>query len=216
MIKVFIADDHPIVREGLKKIVFEISDITITGEASNGLEVINKVKSGKYDVVILDISLPGKSGLDVLREIKALNSRLPVLILSIHPEDQYAVRLLKSGASGYLSKDRAPDELIAAIRKVFRGEKYITSTIADKLVLGLNTDTTKPLYETLSNREFQVMCLIASGKTVKEIGEELYLSVKTVSTYRTRILEKMKIRNNAELTCYAVKNKLVDLVSSEQ
>ena len=216
MIKVFIADDHPIVREGLKKIVFEISDITITGEASNGLEVIKKVKSGKYDVVILDISLPGKSGLDVLREIKALNSRLPVLILSIHPEDQYAVRLLKSGASGYLSKDRAPDELIAAIRKVFRGEKYITSTIADKLVLGLNTDTTKPLYETLSNREFQVMCLIASGKTVKEIGEELYLSVKTVSTYRTRILEKMKIRNNAELTCYAVKNKLVDLVSSEQ
>ena len=178
--------------------------------------MIKKVKSGKYDVVILDISLPGKSGLDVLREIKALNSRLPVLILSIHPEDQYAVRLLKSGASGYLSKDRAPDELIAAIRKVFRGEKYITSTIADKLLLGLNTDTTKPLYETLSNREFQVMCLIASGKTVKEIGEELYLSVKTVSTYRTRILEKMKIRNNAELTCYAVKNKLVDLVASEQ
>jgi DNA-binding NarL/FixJ family response regulator len=210
MIKILIADDHPVVRKGLKEIIQAIPDMTVSGEASNEQEVLENVRKIDFDVVLLDISMPGKSGLDVLKELKRGKPELPVLILSIHPEEQYAVRVLKAGASGYLTKDSAPDELITAILKVSRGKKYISSSLAEKLAYDLEIGAEKPLHETLSDREYEVMCLIASGKTVKEIAEELYLSVKTISTYRARILEKMKMRSSAELTHYAIKLGLVD------
>lgn len=210
MIKILVADDHTIVREGLKQILAETSDIVVTGEAANAQEILNKIFKSDYDVVLLDISMPGKSGLDILKDLKSIKPKLPVLILSMHPEEQYAVRVLKSGASGYLTKGSAPDELITAIRKVSLGGKYVSSVLAEKLAFNLEKDTKKPIHETLSDREFQVMCMIASGKAVSEIAEELLLSVKTVSTYRARILEKMKMKNNAEITYYAIKNGLVD------
>lgn len=210
MIKVLVADDHTIVREGLKQILAETSDIVVSGEAANGQEILNKIFKNDYDVVLLDISMPGKSGLDILKDLKSIKPKLPVLILSMHPEEQYAVRVLKSGASGYLTKESAPDELITAIRKVSLGGKYVSSILAEKLAFNLEKDTKKPIHETLSDREFQVMCMISSGKVISEIAEELLLSVKTISTYRARILEKMKMKNNAEITYYAIKNGLVD------
>jgi two-component system invasion response regulator UvrY len=209
MIKILIADDHTIVREGLKQIVSETADMMVADEASSGHEVLDKVWNNEYDVVVLDISMPGRDGVDILKQLKRHKPNLPVLVLSMHPEEQYAVRVLKAGAAGYLTKESAPDELITAIRKVSRGRKYVSSTLAEKLAFDLDRDTEKPLHETLSDREYQVMCLIASGKRAKEIAEELYLSVKTVSTYRSRILEKMKMKNNAELTHYAIKHRLV-------
>jgi two-component system invasion response regulator UvrY len=209
MIKILIADDHTIVREGLKQIVAETADMMVADEASSGHEVLDKVWNNEYDVVVLDISMPGRDGVDILKQLKRHKPNLPVLVLSMHPEEQYAVRVLKAGAAGYLTKESAPDELITAIRKVSRGRKYVSSTLAEKLAFDLDRDTEKPLHETLSDREYQVMCLIASGKRAKEIAEELYLSVKTVSTYRSRILEKMKMKNNAELTHYAIKHRLV-------
>ena len=210
MIKILIADDHVIVREGLKQIVAETSDMVVSDEAGSGHEVLNKVLKNDYDVLVLDITMPGRGGLDVLKQIKSQKPELPVLVLSVHPEEQYAVRTLKAGASGYLTKESAPDELIAAIRKVSVGKKYVSPSLAEKLVFELEIDTEKPLHEALSDREYQVMCMIASGKTVKEIAEELFLSVKTISTYRSRILEKMKMKNNAELTYYAIKHGLVE------
>ena len=210
MIKIFIADDHEIVREGLKQIVGDTSNMLIAGEASNGHEVLNKVLKNDYDVVVLDISMPGINGLDVLKQIKSQKPKLPILVLTMHPEEQYAVRVLRAGASGYLTKESASDELITAIRKVSTGRKYVSSSLAEKLAFGLEFDSEKPLHETLSDREYQVMCMIASAKTVKEIAEELFLSAKTISTYRTRILEKMNMKNNAELTHYAIKHGLVD------
>ena len=210
MIKILIADDHPVVRKGLKDIIQATSDMTVSGEASKGQEVLENVKRIDFDVVVLDIAMPGRSGLDILKELKSGKPELPVLILSIHPEEQYAVRVLKAGASGYLTKDSAPDELITAIREVSRGKKYISASLAEKLAYDLEIGAGKPLHETLSDREYEVMCRIASGKTVKEIAEELYLSVKTISTYRSRILEKMKMRSSAELTHYAIKLGLVD------
>jgi DNA-binding NarL/FixJ family response regulator len=210
MIKILIADDHPVVRKGLKDIIQATPDMTVSGEASDGQEVLENVRKIDFDVVVLDIAMPGRSGLDILKELKSGKPELPVLILSIHPEDQYAVRVLKAGASGYLTKDSAPDELITAIRKVSRGKKYISASLAEKLAYDLEIGAEKPLHETLSDREYDVMCRIASGKTVKEIAEQLYLSVKTISTYRSRILEKMKMENNAELTHYAIKLGLVE------
>ncbi len=210
MIKILIADDHPVVRKGLKDIIQATSDMTVSGEASKGQEVLENVKRIDFDVVVLDIAMPGRSGLDILKELKSGNPELPVLILSIHPEEQFAVRVLKAGASGYLTKDSAPDELITAIRKVSRGKKYISASLAEKLAYDLEIGVEKPLHETLSDREYAVICMIASGKTVKEIAEELYLSVKTISTYRSRILEKMKMRTSAELTHYAIKHGLVE------
>ena len=210
MIKILVADDHAIVREGLKQIFSEISEMVISDEADNAQEVLNKILKNDYDMVLLDISMPGRSGLDILKDIKSIKPKLPVLILSMHPEEQYAVRVLKSGASGYLTKESASDELITAIRKVSLGGKYVSSALAEKLAFDLENDNEKPLHETLSNREFQVMCMIASGKVIKEIAEELLLSVKTVSTYRARILEKMKMKHNAEIIYYAIKNGLVD------
>lgn len=210
MIKILIADDHAIVREGLKQIVADTSDMIVTAEASDGHEVLALISQDNYDVVVLDMAMPGLTGLDILKQIKRETPELPVLILSVHPEEQYAVRALKAGASGYLTKERAPDELITAIRKVSMGGKYITSSLAEKLAFELEVDAEKPPHKTLSDREFQVMCMIAKGRTIKNIAEELYLSPKTVSTYRSRILEKMKMKSNEELTHYVINNHLID------
>jgi len=208
-IRLLIGDDHAVVRKGMKQILAETRDIVVADEAGNGREVLEKVRKNDFDMVLLDISMPGRDGLEVLKELKSLRPKLPVLMLSMYPEEQYAVRSLRSGASGYLTKDSAPDELISAIRKVSSGGKYVSASLAEKLAHKLGADVEKPLHEALSDREYQVMCMIASGKTVKEIGEELSLSVKTVSTYRSRILNKMRLKGNAELTRYAIDNKLV-------
>jgi two-component system invasion response regulator UvrY len=210
MIKVLIADDHAVVLEGLKQILSETPDIIVAAEATNGQEVLDKIRNTHADVVVLDIAMPGRSGLDILLHLKRERPTLPVLVLSIHPEDQYAVRVLKAGACGYLTKESAPDQLIAAIRKVVIGGKYVSPSLAEKLAFDLESDVDKPLHETLSDREYEVLCLIALGKTVKEIADKLSLSVKTISTYRSRILEKMKMKNNAELTHYVIRQGLVD------
>jgi DNA-binding NarL/FixJ family response regulator len=210
MIKILVADDHAIIRKGLKQIVSDKSDMLVHGEAANGHEVLNKIRKTDYDAVVLDISMPGMDGLDILKQLKIEKPKLPVLVLSIHPEEQYAMRALKAGASGYLTKESIPDEMITAIRKIVHGGKYISPTLAEKLACYLETDIEKQLYETLSDREYQVMIMIANGKTITEIANGLSLSVKTISTYRSRILEKMKMKNNAELTHYAIRQKLVD------
>jgi len=210
MIKIIIADDHPIVRAGMKQIIAEDPDMNVAEEAGDGRQLLHKIRAENFDVVILDITMPHIDGLDVLKQLKVEKPKLPVIILSIHPESQYALRVLKAGASGYVTKTSAPDELISAIRKVHRGGKYISPSIAEKLAFQLEADFKEMPHESLSDREYQVLCLLASGKTVTEIADELALSVKTVSTYRSRILEKMNMKNNAELIHYAVQNKLVD------
>ena len=210
MLKILIADDHPIVRKGLRQILSEESDIGEVGEAQNSQEVLELVRKKSWDIVVLDITMPGRGGIDVLKELKQLHPKLPVLILSMHPEDQYAVRALKAGASGYMTKESAQDELVKAIRKILQGGKYVSPTLAEKLAFNLEVRTEKPPHETLSDREYQVMLMIASGKTVSRIAEELALSAKTIDTYRTRILEKMKMKTNAELMKYAIRNKLVE------
>jgi two-component system invasion response regulator UvrY len=210
MIRILIADDHSVVREGLKQIVQEAGDMVVGGEAANGHEVLQLINKDDWDVVLLDINMPGKSGMDVLRQLKHEKPRLPVLMLTMYPEEQYAVRALKAGASGYLTKESIPDELISAIRKVASGRKYISPSLAEKLAYDLDVDTEVPLHETLSDREYEVMCLIAKGETVKTIGDKLCLSIKTISTYRTRILEKMKMKKNAELMHYAIRHRLVE------
>ena len=210
MIRVLVADDHTIVREGLKQILSDTPDIEVADEAGNAKEVILKVSDNDYDLVLLDISFPGRSGVDILKQLKCLKPKLPVLILSMYPEEQYAIRSLKAGASGYLTKESASDELIAAIRQVTKGKKYITISLAERLVFELGKDYEDQPHEVLSDREYQVMCLIASGKAVKEIAEALSLSVKTISTHRSRILRKMGMRNSSQLTHYAIKQGLVD------
>lgn len=210
MLRILITDDHPIVRQGLRQIITETSDMVVADEASNGWEALSKVRASYYDVVLLDISMPGLHGLDIIRQLKNERPGLPVLILSIHPEEQYAVRAFRAGASGYLTKESAPDELLAAIRKVSIGGKYVSSSLAERLASDLETGAEQLPHETLSDREYQVMCMIAVGKTVTKIAEELSLSAQTVSTYRSRILGKMRMRNSAELTYYAIKNRLVD------
>ena len=209
MISILLVDDHAIFREGLKKIIDNTTGMEVSGEADNGEEALQQINSQKFDLVILDISLPGQSGLEVLKDIKRDFLKLPVLILSMHSEEQYARRLLKAGASGYLKKDSAFDQLVNAIRTINNGEKYISSVVAHILADFIERDTEKDRHELLSDREFQVLCLIASGKTVTEISKEISLSDKTISTYRARILEKMKMKTNAELTFYAINNKLV-------
>jgi len=210
MIRVVVVDDHAVVREGLKRIISENPGMAVTGEAGDGHEALKLIRGGACDVVLLDITMPNKSGLDVLKELHTEVPRLPVLVLSMHSEDQYAVRVLRAGAAGYLTKESAPAKLVQAIRKVVRGGKYVSPSLAEKLVSDLGTDTERPPHEVLSDREYQVLCLIASGKTVSEIGAELALSVKTISTYRVRILEKLRMKNNAEITRYANKERLVD------
>lgn len=210
MIKILIADDHPVVRKGLREIIEETADMKVADEASNGQEVLAKVFKKDFDVVLLDISMPGRSGLDILKELKGHRPKLAVLVLSIHPEEQYAMQVLKAGAAGYLTKKSAPEELVSALRKVSAGGKYVSPSLAEKLASALETGREKPPHETLSAREYEVMRKIASGKTSTEIARELFLSPKTISTYRTRILEKMRMKNNAELIRYAIKNRLVD------
>jgi DNA-binding NarL/FixJ family response regulator len=210
MIKILIVDDHEVVREGLKGILSKSSDITVADEAVDGQEAFDKIHKKKFDVVLLDISMPGRSGLEILKDIKIQKPELPVIILSIHPEERYAVRSLKSGASGYLTKESARDELIEAIREASEGRKYVTSSLAQKLASELEVDTDKPIHEILSDREFDVLCNIASGGTVKEIARKMSLSPNTISTYRSRILEKMCMKTNAELTRYAIHHKLID------
>ncbi len=206
--RALIADDHEIIRRGLKQILTDDLGINRIDEANSGEQVLPLIRKNSYNVVILDISMPGKSGIDVLREIKFEFPDLPVLVLSIHPEDQYALRVMKNGASGYLNKASAPEELVTAIRKITSGSKYITSVVADQL-LQEGVENNENLHDKLSNREYQVMLHIASGKTVTEIAEVLNLSVKTVSTYRTRILEKLHLENNARIIHYALSRNLI-------
>ena len=208
MIKILIADDHPVVREGFKQIISKADDLKVTGEALSGFEVLEKISKDNYDVVVLDLSMPGKDGLEVLKDLKNIKPELPVLILSMHPEDQIALRTFKSGASGYLNKESAPGELVNAIRKIYSGGKYVSAALAEKLITDLDKKDEEP-HESLSDREFQVFKHIASGMDVDEIAEELFISVKTVRTYRDRILEKLELKNNVEIAHYAIKNKLV-------
>jgi two-component system, NarL family, invasion response regulator UvrY len=210
MIRVLIADDHPIVRQGLKQILEDTREMLVAGEATNGQDVLAKVRAEPWDVVVLDISMPDYSGLDILKQLRSERPSLPVLVLSMFPEDQYAMRVLKAGGSGYLTKDSAPDELVKAIRKVVNGGRYVSSFLAERLAFEVGADPTKLPHETLSDREFQVLRLIAAGKSVTEIAAELFLSVKTVSTYRARVLEKMHLRTNVELIQYAMQNRLMD------
>lgn len=206
---VLLADDHKIVRHGLKKILEdEFSDV-IVGEASRDTEILEQLNKSSWDIVILDINMPGKSGLEILKDIKASYPNLPVLILSMYPEEQFALRVMKSGASGYLRKDSAPEELVDAVKEILEGRKYISPTVMNILSDVVNKDRSIELSELLSDREYEIFMLIAQGKTVSEIAEILSLSVKTVSTHRTHILEKTKLKNNADIVMYAVRNKLL-------
>jgi len=209
MIRVLIVDDHAIVRRGLRSLLADAFQDTAFEEASNAEEVLEQLGKKEWDVALLDINLPGKSGLDLLKELKAAQPRLPVLVLSVHPEDQFAVRVLKQGAAGYMNKESAPEELVQALRKILAGGRYVSPALAEKLALSIGKDFTRTPHEALSDREYEVMCRIASGKTVTEIAGELSLSVKTVSTYRARILDKLGAKNNAEITRYAIHNSLV-------
>jgi two-component system invasion response regulator UvrY len=209
-IRVFIADDHAIVREGLKQILADTRDIIVAGEAENGHDAIKLFRASKCQVLLLDISLPDRSGIEVLKQIKKEKPELAVLMLSMHREDQYAIRSLKAGAAGYLTKQSAPRELVTAIRQVAQGLKYISASLAQELANTVGEDHETALHDTLSDREYQTLVMIASGKAVGAIAEELKLSVKTVSEYRARLLVKMKLKNSAELTHYAIRNQLVD------
>ena len=209
MIRVIIADDHAIIREGLKQIIAESPEMSVASEASDGQLLLEKIRKETFDVVLLDISMPGRSGIEILKQLKLEKPSLPVLMLSMHPEEQYALRAMKAGASGYLTKETAPDELIKAIKKVISGGKYITSTLAEHLAEVYERDVEDLPHRKLSDREYEVFRLIASGKSVSQIAGEMFLSVKTVSTYRNRILQKMNMRNNAELMHYAMKNGLI-------
>jgi len=204
--KIIVADDHAVVRKGLKQILLEISGVKTVEEVDNGPALIERITKENFDFVILDISMPGQSGLLTLKEIKDRKPKLPVLILSIHPEEQYALRSLRDGASGYLTKDSAPEELVRAIQKILSGHKYITQTLADKLV---NNFGDKLPHELLSDREYEVFSMIAVGKTMTDIADELSLSVKTVSTYKSRIYDKMNMKSRTEITLYAIHNELI-------
>lgn len=210
MTRILIADDHTLFREGLKHIMAEYPELVVADEASNGTEVLDKIWNNDYDMVLLDITMPGMTGLEALKQLKNEKPKLPVLVLSMHPEEQYAVRVIRAGASGYLRKESAPDELITAIRQISQGRKYITPSLAEKLAFEVEADSDKAPHDILSDREYQVLRMIAEGKTVKYIAKELSLSAKTVSTYRARIMEKMKMKTNAELMHYVMKHRLVD------
>lgn len=207
--KILIADDHAVVREGLKRILTGVSGVTEIDGVADGNELIERIKKKDYDVVVLDISMPGKSGLEVLKELKIVKPKLPVLMLSIYPEGQYAVRVLKAGASGYLTKDSASEELVTAVEKINLGQKYITLSLAEKLA-DFSWGGEKLPHEKLSDREFEVFKMFAAGITVKKIADNLFISVKTVSTYKVRIFEKMNLESRADITSYAINNKLID------
>ena len=210
-IKIIIADDHAIVREGLKQIVAEEKDMLVCGEAEDAASLMELLNKEQWSIVVLDINMPGKSGLEALKDIKQIYPNLPVLILSMFSEDQYGLRAIKAGASGYLKKVSAPTELVIAIRKIVSGRKYINSSLAEKLAENLGSGNNIFLHDKLSDREYQIMCNIALGKSAEEIAVELALSINTVYTYRNRILEKMSMKSNVELTQYAVQNKLIEV-----
>jgi DNA-binding NarL/FixJ family response regulator len=209
-IRVLIADDHAIVRQGLRQILSDTEDMVVAGEASNGVEVVQMVRSGQFDLVLMDVSMPDRNGIDALKLIRKELPKLPILVLSMHPEDHYAIRALKAGAAGYLTKQSAPDLLVHAIRQVANGKKYVSPAVAEQLANAIDEDLDKLPHEKLSDREYQTLVMISSGKTLTEIGEELNLSVKTVSVYRARLLEKMRMKTNAELNHYGLKHGLVD------
>jgi len=209
MIKILICDDHAVVRQGLRQIVEDCNDINIAGEAESGEELIRLIDKDNIDVIVLDIAMDGIGGIEALKEIKFKKPELAVLMLSMHPEDQYAIRVLKAGASGYLTKKSAPDELVQAIRTVAKGKKYITASVSEKLVSNLNIDEDTEPHETLSDREYQVFIKLAEGKTVGQVAKNLHISVKTVSTYKSRVLEKMGAGNVADLIRYALEQKLI-------
>jgi len=209
--KILLVDDHAIVRRGLQQILSDEYSDLVFGEAENAADALNQVMRSEWDVVILDISMPGRSGLDVLKEIKREQPKLPVLVLSIHPEDQFATRVLRAGAAGYMTKESAPEELVTAITKVIEGGKYVSPTLAELLAEDLERDITGLApHRKLSDREYEVLRMIASGKSVSEIADDLTLSVKTISTYRARILDKINMKSNAELTRYAIKNGIIE------
>jgi DNA-binding NarL/FixJ family response regulator len=210
MIRILIADDHAIVRAGLKQFIADQEDMQIAGEAATGSEAIALVRAGEFDVVLLDISMPDKNGIDTLKTLKQVRPELPILMLSGYAEDQYAVNLLRAGAAGYLSKEAAATQLVGAIRTVVLGRKFVSPALAQILADGVTGDADRPLHAELSQREFQIFCKLAAGAAVSRIGEELHLSVKTISTYRTRVLEKMGMKSNADLTYYAIKNGLIE------
>ncbi len=209
MIKILIADDHSIVRTGLKQILLEGFPSAEIDEVPDAESLVQQIIKNDYDVIISDLSMPGRTGLEALQQIKQIKPKLPVLILSIHPEEQYAIRVLKAGASGYMSKDLAPDQLVGAVKKVLMGKKYITDSIAEKLASVIDKDSNKQGHELLSDREFAVLKLLAAGKSVSEIADSMYLSVTTVSTYRSRIMSKMDMKSNAELTMYCLQQQLI-------
>ena len=209
-LRILIVDDHEIVRAGLKQFLADVGDMEVAGEAGTGGEALARIREGEWEVVLLDISMPDKNGIDILRQIRHEKSNLPVLILSMFPEEQYAINLIRAGASGYLAKDAPPEQLVAAIRTVAQGRKYVSPALAEKLVGDLSGDSTRPLHAILSEREFQIFCKLATGLPVSKISEALFISVKTVSTHRTRILEKMHMKTNADLTYYAIKNNLIE------
>ena len=210
MIRVLIVDDFPVVRRGLIEILIREFKDAVCQEAENAQEAFTKVQAQSWDLLILDLTMPGRSGVDILRELKRVQPKLPLLVLSIHPEDQYGKRVLRAGASGYMNKDAAPEELIKAVHKVLSGGRYVSPALAERLALELHEDFARPRHETLSDREFEVLRMIASGKTVSRIAEELHLSATTISTYRARILEKMNMTSSAELMHYALRNHLVE------
>jgi len=209
MLRILIADDHAIIRKGLKQILLEEYPSAVIEEVNDAEGAIKKTISQEWDVIICDLSMPGRSGLDVVQQVKQNFPKLPVLILSIHPEEQYAIRTLKAGAAGYLSKDAATEELVKAVQRVLQGRKYISSSLAEKMATELDQDISKPPHELLSDREFEIFKMVAAGKTVSEIAEQLSLSITTVSTYRARLLTKMNLKTNAELTRYGLENKLI-------
>lgn len=210
-LRILIADDHPIVRSGLKQILSDAADVGLVGEAADPQQILDLVGSGDWDVLVLDIGLPRRGGLEILKDLRQERPKLPILILSMHAEDQYAVRAIRAGASGYLTKEAAPEKLLEAIRKVTSGGRYISPALAEQLAAALTIDAARPLHASLSDREFQVMRLIGSGKTVGQIAEDMALSVKTISSYRARILEKMSMKNNAEVMKYVIHNRLLEI-----
>ncbi len=210
MVRLLFADDHPLLRNGLKQALSQEPDLQSAGEAEDSKQVLAQLAEGVWDMVILDITMPGRGGLEILRDIRRLRPEVPVLVLSMPTEEQFAVRAIKAGASGYVCKSSAARDVVQAIRKILTGKKYVSANLAEMLANALDSDSDRPPHEALSDREFQVMCRIASGKTVSQIAAETTLSVKTVSTYRARVLEKMNMHNNAELTRYAIQNNLVN------
>lgn len=214
MTHILVVDDHAVVRQGVRQILSEQFQDAVIGEAASAQEMMEQMRRHTWDVVVLDVGMPGKSGLDALKDLKQASPKLPVLVLSAYPEDQLARRMLKAGAAGYLNKDSAPNELVRALRKILGGGKFVSAAVAELLASSLDDHCEKPLHEQLSDREYQVMCLIAVGKSLKEIADDLCVGVSTINTYRARILEKMQLRNNTELTHYAIENRLVNRLVS--